>query len=66
MIEPSTECVTVFPQSIKGTKLAELSAVLDFMYHGEVNIEQKNLEKFLETACDLKIKGLSQDTMNEP
>ena len=31
------------------------------MYHGEVNVEQKNLEKFLETASDLKIKGLAHE-----
>jgi len=50
---------------IKGTNSSELSAILDFMYQGEVNVEQKNLEKFLEAASDLKIKGLTRDTVGE-
>jgi len=49
---------------IKGSKMTELSAVLDFIYHGEVNIEHEDLEKFLETAADLRIKGLSQDMVD--
>ena len=50
---------------IKGTDSHELSAVLDFMYHGEVNIEQKNLDKFLAAASDLQIKGLTRETVGE-
>ena len=34
--------------------------VLDFMYHGEVNVAQEELDKFLEVAETLKIKGLTQ------
>ena len=48
---------------IKGSKMSELSAVLEFMYTGEVNIEQKNIEKFFETAADLQIKGLTRDNL---
>ena len=34
--------------------------ILDFMYHGEVNVAQEELDKFLEVAETLKIKGLIQ------
>ena len=34
--------------------------ILDFMYHGEVNVAQEELDKFLEVAETLKIKGLTQ------
>ena len=43
---------------LKGTKSADVEAVLKFIYQGEVNIEQANLETFLEVAEDLEVKGL--------
>ena len=36
-------------------------AVLNFMYHGEVNVAQEELNSFLAIAEDLKVKGLTQN-----
>ena len=47
---------------LKGICLKDLQAVLEFMYHGEVNLEQDSLNNFLEVAEELAIKGLSADT----
>ena len=45
---------------LKGVKYEELQSVLNFMYHGEVNIAQEDLNSFLSVAEDLKVKGLTQ------
>ena len=47
---------------LKGICLEDLQAVLEFMYHGEVNLAQGSLNNFLEVAEELAIKGLSADT----
>ena len=46
---------------LKGVKYADLLAVLNFMYHGEVNVAQKDLSSFLNTAEELEVKGLTQE-----
>ena len=46
---------------LKGIKYTDLVAVLNFMYHGEVNVAQDDLNSFLALAEDLKIKGLTQN-----
>jgi len=45
---------------LKGVKYSDLQSVLNFMYHGEVNIAQDELNSFLAVAEDLKVKGLTQ------
>jgi len=45
---------------LKGVKYADLVAVLSFMYHGEVDISQEDLNTFLAVAQDLKVKGLTE------
>ena len=45
---------------MRGVKSEELSALVDFLYYGEANIEQENLESFLTVAEDLKILGLTR------
>jgi len=45
---------------IRGVSLSDLESVLAFMYHGEVNIAQQDLNSFLAIAEDLKVKGLTQ------
>jgi len=50
---------------LKGVKYIDLVAVLNFMYHGEVNVAQEELNSFLAVAEDLKIKGLTQNGSNE-
>lgn len=43
---------------LKDVKFADLKALVDYMYRGEVNVSQDRLEIFLQTADSLKIKGL--------
>ena len=47
---------------LKGICIKDLQAVLEFMYHGEVNLAQDSVNNFLEVAEELAIKGLSADT----
>merc|ERR1712013_763197 len=47
---------------LKGVKYADLVSVLNFMYHGEVNVAQEELNSFLDVAEDLKVKGLTQSS----
>ena len=49
---------------LKGVKYTDLVSVLDFMYHGEVNVAQEELNSFLAVAEDLQVKGLSQKNYN--
>ena len=46
---------------LKGVKYADLVSVLNFMYHGEVNVAQEELNSFLAVAEELKVKGLTQN-----
>ena len=46
---------------MKGVKYTDLQAVLNFMYHGEVNVAQEELNSFLSVAEDLRVKGLTQN-----
>ena len=45
---------------LKGVKFIDLQSVLNFMYHGEVNVAQEELNSFLTVAEDLQVKGLTQ------
>eukprot|EP00096_Caligus_rogercresseyi_P002613 TRINITY_DN147_c0_g1_i7.p1 TRINITY_DN147_c0_g1~~TRINITY_DN147_c0_g1_i7.p1 ORF type:complete len:319 (+),score=98.74 TRINITY_DN147_c0_g1_i7:361-1317(+) len=45
---------------LRGIGASELAAILDFMYNGEVNVAQEELNSFLSVAEDLRIKGLTQ------
>jgi len=51
---------------LKGVKFRDLQAVLNFMYHGEVNVAQEELNSFLAVAEDLKVKGLTQNNQSGP
>jgi len=46
---------------LKGVEYTDLQSVLNFMYHGEVNVAQEELNSFLAVAEDLKVKGLTQN-----
>ena len=45
---------------MKGVRYTDLQSVLNFMYHGEVNVAQEDLNGFLAVAEDLRVKGLTQ------
>ena len=44
---------------MRGLKSEDLVAIVDFLYHGEVNVFQENLDSFLALAEELRLKGLS-------
>jgi len=46
---------------LKGVKFGDLQSVLNFMYHGEVNVAQEELNSFLAVAEELRVKGLTQN-----
>ena len=46
---------------MKGVRFQDLVSVLNFMYHGEVNVAQEDLNNFLAVAEDLRVKGLTQN-----
>jgi len=45
---------------LKGVSSRDMESVLNFMYHGEVNIAQEDLKSFLQVAEDLSVRGLTQ------
>jgi len=47
---------------LKGVKYQDLLSVLNFMYNGEVNVAQEELNTFLSVAEDLRVKGLTQNS----
>jgi len=51
---------------LKGVKYSDIVSVLNFMYHGEVNVAQEELNSFLAVAEDLKVKGLTQNDSEKP
>ena len=44
---------------LKGVHLAELESLVNFIYHGEVRMEQEALDKFLKVADEFEVKGLA-------
>ena len=42
---------------LKGVSFRDMTSVLNFMYYGEVNVAQDDLNSFLQVAEDLKVKG---------
>ncbi len=45
---------------LRGVDPSSLTAVLNFMYHGEASVSQAELNAFLAVAEDLSVKGLTQ------
>merc|ERR1712150_428199 len=43
---------------MKGLKSEDLVAMIDFLYFGEANVYQENLDSFLAVAEELQLKGL--------
>jgi BTB/POZ domain len=49
---------------LKGVKYKELLSVLNFMYQGEVNVAQEELNSFLAVAEDLRVKENDISVLN--
>ena len=47
---------------LRGVKFKELQGLLEFLYSGQVSIDQNNLKEFLNVASDLEIQGLIKQT----
>lgn len=44
---------------MKGSKAEDLMAMIDFLYYGEANVNEENLNAFLGLAEELRLKGLT-------
>ena len=51
---------------MRGLKSKELVSIVDFIYHGETNIYQEDLDNFLALAEELQLKGLAGSTDVQP
>ena len=49
---------------MRGTMAKDLAAIMDFIYQGETNIYQEDLDGFLALANDIQLKGLTGSTEN--
>ena len=50
---------------MRGTKSLDLLAIVNFLYYGEANIYQENLDTFLNLAEELGLKGLKRENSDE-
>ena len=50
---------------MRGMNAKYLTALVDFMYYGEANIYQEDLDGFLALAEELKLRGLGGETQEE-
>ena len=51
---------------MNGLKSEDLFAILDFLYYGETNVSQENLDSFLAIAEGLQISGLAAPEIDIP
>lgn len=51
---------------LKDITLADMKSLLDFMYRGEVSVDQERLTAFLRVAESLRIKGLTEVNDEKP
>ena len=47
---------------MRGVKSLDMLAIIDFLYSGEANVYQENLDSFLAIAEELQLKGLMGKT----
>ena len=50
---------------MRGIKSDDLIAIVDFLYYGETNIYQENLDSFLNIAEELSLRGLTGGTEDD-
>ena len=48
---------------LRGVEFEDLVNIVSFMYQGEVNVKEDNLQRFLNTADDLKVNGLFEQNI---
>lgn len=51
---------------LKDITFADMKSLLDFMYRGEVSVDQERLTAFLRVAESLRIKGLTEVNEDKP
>ena len=50
---------------MRGLKYEDLLSIMDFLYNGEVNVHQENLDSFLGMADKLQLKGLKKKKIED-
>merc|ERR1712179_129206 len=50
---------------MRGMRHEDIAAILSFMYTGQTEVSQNNLDNFLKAAREIKVKGLNEDTNYE-
>ena len=50
---------------MRGIKSVDLAVIVDFLYFGEANVYQENLDSFLAIAQELQLKGLKSSIDEE-
>ena len=50
---------------LRGFQSKDFASILDFLYFGEANVYQEDLDSFLAIAEEIKLKGLTGQTSNE-
>ena len=50
---------------MRGLRSEDLAAIIDFLYYGETNVFQENLDSFLALAEELRLKGLTAGAEGE-
>ncbi|XP_055523604.1 broad-complex core protein isoforms 1/2/3/4/5 isoform X4 [Wyeomyia smithii] len=50
---------------LQDVAFTDLHALVEFIYHGEVNVHQRSLSSFLKTAEVLRVSGLTQQQADE-
>ena len=48
---------------MRGLKMKDLVAMIDFIYHGEANIYQEDIKRFLNLAEEIELKGLTGSSL---
>ena len=49
---------------LSDVNLNELKAIVNFMYLGQTNVEQENLQRFLKIAAKFQVRGLTDNNSN--
>ena len=50
---------------MKGLKMKQLLNLMDFIYHGQVSIDQDDVEEFIDAAIEFEIKGIHATRNNK-